>query len=412
MFYRRGMKKRAADEETTYWLSYSDMMAGLLLTFVLLIAVTMLRAQIQYDLKEKQLLGKEEELKVQTDALEIERETVASQSLLLESQKEALALQADKLLAQEEELLAQQELLLTQEEEMKAQHLLLTELENLMASQQAKLDRIIGVRSELIEALKREFDNSGMELGLDEKTGAITFQSSILFSYSQAELKPGGKEFLDKFFPRYIKILLSPQYREYISEIVIEGHTDTSGGYLYNLDLSQKRAYNVAAYCMADKSTMVSADELEELRKVVSTSGKSFSSPVLDENGEIDAEASRRVEIQFRLKDEEMVREMLEILNGEATEEELQATGTTTSIETQTTAGTKTTTETQTATGTQTTAGTKTTTGTQTTTETQTGETLTTGTQAAETQSEETKTEEQTAGQQKTGEKTGEKTAQ
>ena len=289
---------------------------------------------------------------------------------------------------------------------MKAQHLLLTELENLMASQQAKLDRIIGVRSELIEALKREFDNSGMELGLDEKTGAITFQSSILFSYSQAELKPGGKEFLDKFFPRYIKILLSPQYREYISEIVIEGHTDTSGGYLYNLDLSQKRAYNVAAYCMADKSSMVSADELEELRKVVSTSGKSFSSPVLDENGEIDAEASRRVEIQFRLKDEEMVREMLEILNGEATEEELQATGTTTSIETQTTAGTKTTTGTQTATGTQTTAGTKTTTGTQTTTETQTGETLTTGTQAAETQSEETKTEEQTAGQQKTGEKT------
>ena len=49
--------------------------------------------------------------------------------------------------------LLRQSKLLTQEEEMKAQHLLLTELENLMASQQAKLDRIIGVRSELIERL-------------------------------------------------------------------------------------------------------------------------------------------------------------------------------------------------------------------------------------------------------------------
>ncbi|MCR5675902.1 MAG: OmpA family protein [Lachnospiraceae bacterium] len=313
---KRTNRRRRGDEETTYWLSYSDMMAGLLLTFVLIIAFTMLRAQVQYDEKERQLLGKEQELLVQTDALETERETVATQSLLLENQKEALALQEDKLLAQEKELLAQQDKLLTQEEELKAQHLLLAELEDLMASQQAKLDRIIGVRSALVEALKKEFDDSGLELAVDEQTGAITFQSSILFSYSQSDLKRSGKDFLDEFLPRYVKILLGPQYRDYVSEIIIEGHTDTSGGYLYNLELSQKRAYSVAAYCLADNSKILTEAELEQLKEIVSTSGRSYSNPVYDDKGEIDAEASRRVEIQFRLKDEEMIREMLEILNG------------------------------------------------------------------------------------------------
>ncbi|MBQ3791271.1 MAG: OmpA family protein [Lachnospiraceae bacterium] len=311
---RAAGRRKRADEEVSYWLSYSDMMAGLLLTFILIIAVTMLRARIQYDRKEEELLGKEQELAVQTDALKEEQETVASQSLLLDEQKEALALQEERLLAQQEQLIAQQDKLATQEEELKAQHVLLSELESLMASQQAKLDRIIGVRSALVEALKKEFDDSGLELAVDEQTGAITFQSSILFSYSQSQLKASGKEFLDEFLPRYAAILLGDEYRDYVSEIIIEGHTDTTGGYLYNLDLSQKRAYSVASYCLDDKSKVLSPEELESLRAVTSTSGRSYSNPVLDEHGEIDAEASRRVEILFRLKDEEMIREMIEIL--------------------------------------------------------------------------------------------------
>ena len=52
-------KRRKTDEETTYWLSYSDMMAGLLLTFVLIIAFTMMHAKMQYDAKETELLGKD-----------------------------------------------------------------------------------------------------------------------------------------------------------------------------------------------------------------------------------------------------------------------------------------------------------------------------------------------------------------
>ena len=184
-----------------------------------------------------------------------------------------------------------------------------------MGEQQAKLDNIIGIRSELIEALRNEFENSSLSIAVDENTGAITMDSNILYEYNKSTLKSGGKDFLGEFMPRYLKILLSPKYRKYVSEIVIEGHTDTDGSYLSNLELSQERAYSVADYCVSDDSDFLTDREKDELKEVLSTVGRSFSDPILKPDGSVDAEASRRVEILFRLRDEEMIREMMEILN-------------------------------------------------------------------------------------------------
>jgi chemotaxis protein MotB len=306
-------RRRKTDEETTYWLSYSDMMAGLLLTFVLIIAFTMMHAKMQYDAKETELLGKEQELVIQADELDKERTIVARQ-------KNTLDEQAKMLNAQEEALAEQGEKIAIQEKTLREQHELLNKLEALMSEQQQKLDNIIGVRTELIEELRKEFDNSDLHVAVDEKTGAITFDASILFAYNQANLTPSGEEFLSEFLPRYCDVLLSPRYRDYISEILIEGHTDTEGDYLFNLELSQKRALSVAKYCLSDNSKVLDKDQLDELKEVTSATGRSYSNPVLDEHGEVDMEASRRVEFLFRLKDEEMIREMIEILNAEETQ--------------------------------------------------------------------------------------------
>lgn len=301
-----GKQKRKQDEETTYWLSYSDMMAGLLLVFVLIISMTVLHAKIQYDEKETQLLGKEKELIIQSEELENERLTVEEQGAKLNAQELKLSDQENKLKLQRAQLL-------DQENKLMEQSALLENLQNIMSSQQAKLDRIIGVRSELIQALKAEFDGSDLLIAVDEKTGAITMDSSILFSYNQDTLKDTGKDFLARFLPKYTNILLSPQYSSYVSEIVIEGHTDTTGNYLFNLDLSQKRAYSVAAYCMTGK--LLDANQQKALENVLTSCGRSYSDPIYNADGTVNAEASRRVEILFRLKDEEMIREMIEILN-------------------------------------------------------------------------------------------------
>ena len=285
-------------------------MAGLLLTFVLIIAFTMLHSKIQYDAKQDELMGKEQELMVQASELENERGIVATQKTRLDEQEKMLN-------AQEQALSEQGEKIAIQEETLKEQHELLNKLEALMSEQQQKLDDIIGVRTELVEALSREFNNSDLHVSVDETTGAITFDASILFDYNKSVLKPSGKEFLSEFLPRYVDVLLSPKYKDHISEILIEGHTDTEGSYLANLELSQKRALSVAEYCLGDDSGILTDSQLEALREVVSATGRSYSDPIYNEKGEIDMAASRRVEFLFQLKDEEMVREMIEILSTE-----------------------------------------------------------------------------------------------
>lgn len=245
--------KKRQEEETSYWLSYSDMMAALLLIFILIISFTILQSQKRYEEKE-------------------------------------------------EELAAQQEIVQQQQEQL--------------AEQQEELDKLIGIRTELIEALKEEFDGTELSVNVDPKTGSIALDSSILFDSGQYALKTTGEDLLKKFLPKYIGVLTDKQFNDYISEIIIEGHTDTQGDYLYNLELSQKRALSVATFCLDTNKEVLSEGKIEKLRKIVTANGKSFSNPVLDENGNEDQNASRRVEFLFRLKDEEMISDMSDILNG------------------------------------------------------------------------------------------------
>ena len=128
------------------------------------------------------------------------------------------------------------------------------------------------------------------------------------------DLKPEGKAVLKKFLPKYINVLLRDCFKEYIAEIIIEGHTDTNGSYLYNLKLSQDRALSVATFCLKDKNYLFSPSQTSELRKILTANGRSFSDPILNKNGKgIDMSASRRVEFKFRLKNEEMEKEMKRI---------------------------------------------------------------------------------------------------
>lgn len=266
-------KRKSNDEETSYWLSYSDMMAALLLIFVLIISFTMLQSKRQYEEKERELLSQQNVIGEQQDQLEQQKNAMESQKKIVDQQKEQ------------------------------------------MASQQAQLDKIIGVKSNLISALKDEFDGSDLSVSVDSQTGAITFDASVLFDKGKYEIKDEGKKFLDQFLPRYFSVLLKNDFHQYISEVIIEGHTDTTADYLYNLELSQQRALSVAKYCLDEKSSSVSKDQIEQLQKIMTANGRSFSNPVYDPDGTIDMDASRRVEFKFRLKDEEMVEEMAQILN-------------------------------------------------------------------------------------------------
>ncbi|HLR62812.1 MAG TPA: OmpA family protein [Lentibacillus sp.] len=174
------------------------------------------------------------------------------------------------------------------------------------------IDQIMGVRSQLVNDLQTEFSDSPMGIEVDEETGAIIFNTEILFPYDESELKKESYQFLDEFVPKYLDILLKSGYEKYIAEIIIEGHTDRDGSYMYNMQLSQERAYSVAEYILSDDFPYKNIQQ--HLKDKLTVNGKSYTDFRTDDTGNYSAEDSRRVEFKFRLKDEEILEKTREIL--------------------------------------------------------------------------------------------------
>ena len=176
---------------------------------------------------------------------------------------------------------------------------LLAELKALQ-EQQAALENF-SVRNKIISSQFSAFSGSGLQISIDADTGEIILANSILFDAGSDVIRPEGKEFLNEFIPVYLDVLMNPEYEEYISEVIIEGHTDPKGSYIGNLSLSQSRAGNVMEYCL--KVPGLSKTQKEFLQSMVSATGRGSAEPVYSENGEVDTEACRRVEFKFRMRE-------------------------------------------------------------------------------------------------------------
>lgn len=291
---RNNRKNREAFHEYSFWQSYSDMMAALLLIFILMIAITLsIYKQKTTDLEQTRI-----ELNSAREDLEKYREEIALSNKELEES-----------LTQLQEAYAYSEM--TEAELAKAY----SEIDNAraeLAATKSELQDIVGIRTDIIGALQSTFSNSTMKV--DPQTGSITFSSDVLFRYNSAKLTADSKETLKEIIPLYLDVLLQDAYRPYIAEIIIEGHTDTDGGYQSNMELSYNRANAVANFCQ-DPTNGLSTEKIEQLRQIMTVNGRSFSNPVYKENStEIDMAASRRVEIKFRLREDEMIEKIADIL--------------------------------------------------------------------------------------------------
>lgn len=300
-------KKKSEDSGFNVWRSYSDMMAGVLLLFVLIMCVTLFQAQKSYN----------ESIKERDDKIALQEqytaEILAQQSALdekdiqLSSQDEQLDKQK-KLLAELAAQLEEQQAMLDQQQSD------LDEKTSLLTTQQKKIDNIIGVKADVIEALQKEFAQNSVSVDIDAQTGALTLNASVLFDYDKAELTDAGKQELADILPIYCKVLLQKDYKKYLAEIIIDGYTDTDGDYYYNLELSQKRSLAVAEYLTEIRESFLDADQIEQLQDYLTVNGHSMANPIMDADGNVDKDASRRVEVKFRLKDEEMIEELNEIM--------------------------------------------------------------------------------------------------
>lgn len=350
-------RSRSADQN--FWVSYADLMAGLLFVFILLIgAIVVKYVYMQTDLKgiksdleeqtrvlrlsQEELLQKKRDfLRLRSDmnetsaALGIAQEILAQKEASLEEVSQKLQLtdreieNLKKLLLDTElsrdeikgELVASQVELGTTTQTIKLQEgeialLSAKLLESTAAHQQlvedlnitkARIKNLTGIRIKVVQQLKEKL---GRKINIDPNSGAIRLPSSVLFAVGSFELKPEAKKQLKETLEPYLDVLLKDDtIRENIDHIIIEGHTDSDGSYMHNLDLSQKRAYAVMAF-------IYSWDEKRAplLQKYLSATGRSYSDRLF-KNGVEDKEASRRIEIKFNLSNKKAIEEIETFLN-------------------------------------------------------------------------------------------------
>ena len=393
-------KNRYNKNDTNFWISYADLMAGLLFVFILLIgAIVSKSINLRQDLNRQKvalknsiasLKSKEESLKklnikatkqdikiqeqikkinLQKDEIYKLKTLLAQRVKELNSTKEVLAVTKDALELKENELKRLNQLLLAKNSKMDKLNGKIVILQNLLQesnatlaqkdkkiqdyedkvlilsanltkksdelnttnekllkllnaldekqskyedllkelqSKKEKIKYLTGIRLRVIEELKNTL---GSRVNVT-KDGTLKLSSSVLFDKGSSKLKDSAKEQIKTLFTSYISALMSNvAIKPNIETIVIEGHTDSDGGYLYNLKLSQDRALAVMDYLLS-----LPVSKKYDLQKYLTASGRSYLDRVMNGDTE-DKEASRRIEIKFRLKNQNALYEIEKILD-------------------------------------------------------------------------------------------------
>ncbi len=389
-------KSNASKNETNFWISYADLMAGLLFVFILLIGAILVKSTIiKNSLEQKETIVNEQnetlneqsqtlseqsnhlitmtqELQMKEDEINKLRNLLAQRQEALDSSNKELTISQNSLKLKNNELEKLNQLLLAQNtkidnysshiillenmlneqnstisssqkelEEYKNRVMVLSntvskkdeklklsdekllkllqaldnkqtkydELLTKLQAQKAKIKSLTGIKLKVIAELKKAL---GSKVNIDKKSGSLRLASNILFDKGSSVLKESAKAQLKANFIDYVSALINNKnIAEHLDKIIIEGHTDSDGSYLYNLKLSQQRAFAVMNY-------LLTLDYIKKnnIKDKLVASGRSYLD-VIKHNGKEDKDASRRIEIKFKLKNQDAMYEIERILDAD-----------------------------------------------------------------------------------------------
>ncbi len=157
---------------------------------------------------------------------------------------------------------------------------------------------IVETRNKLFAELEAELGKQGVKAAVNRRNGEIALDSTVLFATGDSTLSAGGKDFLKKFVTAYSNVVLKEEYNGFLSKVMIEGHTDSTGSDEVNKPLSKARADAVLEYCTSAESGLTSA-QIGTIKNLLGTFGYASERPVLKADGTEDADASRRVGFRF-----------------------------------------------------------------------------------------------------------------
>ena len=221
------------------WISYSDIMAALVLVFVLFLVYNLYHYNQLLTIKTREIEQQQALVVSQQNQLEEQAGILMVQQANLDAASAALT-QAQLDLAARENELTQQTIILigkmdeleeakatlaSKETELNSLQLQLSAQKELFDAQTQRLEEMVGVRSSIVKELSSILARRNIAAQVDQNTGDITLDSKVFFQTNSSDIREDGKLLLDQFVPLYLSVLLQDQYIDYIGEIIIEGRS-------------------------------------------------------------------------------------------------------------------------------------------------------------------------------------------
>lgn len=190
------------DSEKPFWISFADLMTSLMVLFLVSLSVALVQAQ-----------------KDTARAKQAEAEAKASQIALAE-ERQKLAAALEDLKRRERERDTRQE---------------------------QRTGDIAACHNQLEAVIARFNERGDQGVRLDRARNVIDFGSRALFKRSSHELNFEQAKVLRNFSARLVDVLDEELgvCRSWLKRVVVEGFTDNTGSYLYNLNLSLNRSQRV-----------------------------------------------------------------------------------------------------------------------------------------------------------------------
>ena len=131
---------------------------------------------------------------------------------------------------------------------------------------------------------------------VDMQRHTIDFGPQAYFEFRKYSLSTNTAVDVRAFVRKLLNIARQPLGKKWLKRVVIEGYTDTTGTYLYNLNLSLNRSHKVLCVLLerpkSDPNSLTEGEQ-EEVRKLFLVGGYSFNS------AKETYEESRRVELRL-----------------------------------------------------------------------------------------------------------------
>ncbi|CUH46420.1 OmpA family protein [Ruegeria atlantica] len=338
------IRRSVAEEEESAFVSMTDMTVSVLFIVIILLAffarfygnqepdaVPRSTYEIVKDERDT-ALSSLERVQAELELVTIEKDRIAAELSDVSRERDELRAEVDRL---SEKLLRQDALIRELRDTLREKGQRISDLETKLADALARIAKLetqlemlrrqmrdplenyiaqadatrIKVLKEIEARLKVDFPE--LEVKVNERNGALQFKGEGLFGKGARELLPAKRAVMQRVGTMLNEILpcytfgdnsswqegCNPAFAV-IEAIQIEGHTDSEGGELYNLRLSNDRAVSAFSTMTSEAPGLISHLNLRE-QPVISVAGYGEYRPIASNQTRAGEDENRRIDLRI-----------------------------------------------------------------------------------------------------------------